>query len=57
MKECVNDVNEYRYNWKINGLKEMRWNRIKWKSSRMIGKETFDGFETSASESGEKVMG
>ncbi len=42
MKGCV-DVSECRYNCRRNGLKEMRWNRIK----RM-------SLETSASESEEK---
>ncbi len=32
------DVSECRYNCRRNGLKEMRWNRIKRTSSRMTGK-------------------
>ncbi len=38
-------MSECRYNYRRNGLKEMRWNRIKLTSSRM---------KTSASESEEK---
>ncbi len=37
MKGCVNDVSECRNNGRRNGLKEMRWNRIKRTSSRMTG--------------------
>ncbi len=44
MKECVNDVSVYRYKCRINGLKEMRWNRIKRTSSRMIRKDEFGDF-------------
>ncbi len=44
VKRCVNDVSECRYNCRINGLKEMRWNRIKRTSSRMIGKDVFIDF-------------
>ncbi len=41
VKGCVNDV---RNNCRRNGLKEMRWNRIKWTSSRMIRKDEFGDF-------------
>ncbi len=41
MKRCVNDVSEYRYNCRRNGLKEMRWNRIKRTSSRIIRKDDY----------------
>ncbi len=41
MKGCVNDVSKCRYNCRRNGLKEMRWNRIKRISSRMTGKDEF----------------
>ena len=44
MKGCVNDVSECRYNCRRNGLKEMRWNRIKRTSSRMIRKDEFGDF-------------
>ncbi len=40
MKGCVNDVSECRNNCRRNGLKEMRWNRIK-RTSRMTGKAEF----------------
>ncbi len=40
MKGCVNDVSECRR----NGLKEMRWNRVKRTSSRMTGKDEFRDF-------------
>ncbi len=49
MKGCINDVSECRNNCRRNGLKEIRWNRIKRTSSRM-------SLETSASESGEKYV-
>ncbi len=49
VKGCVNDVSECRNNCRRNGLKEMRWNRIKQTSSRM-------SLEISASESGEKYV-
>ncbi len=39
MKGCVNDVIECRYNCRKNVLKEIRWNRIKRTSSRMIRKD------------------
>ncbi len=41
---CVNDESECRYNCRRNGLKEMRWNRIKRTSSRMTGKDAFRDF-------------
>ncbi len=44
VKGCVNDVSECRNNCRRNGLKEMRWNRIKWKSSSMTGKDEFRNF-------------
>ncbi len=53
MKGCVNDVSECRNNCRRNGLKEMRWNRIKRTSSRMTERMSL---ETSASESGEKYV-
>ncbi len=53
VKGYVNDVSECRKNCRRNGLKEMRWNRIKWTSSRMTGKMTL---ETTVSESGEKYV-
>ncbi len=44
MKGCVNDVSECRNNRTRNGLKEMRWNRIKRTSSGMTGKDEFRDF-------------
>ncbi len=44
VKGCVNNVSECRYNYRRNGLKEVRWNRIKRTSSRMIGKDEFRDF-------------
>ncbi len=44
MKRYVNDVCECRYNCRRNGLKEMRWNRIKQRSSRIIRKDEFGNF-------------
>ncbi len=44
MKGCVNDVSECRNNSRRNGLKEMRWNRIKQTSSRMTAKDEFRDF-------------
>ncbi len=44
VKGCVNDVSECRYNCRRNGLKEMRWNRIKRTGSRMTGKDAFRDF-------------
>ncbi len=38
VKGFVNDVSECRYNCRRNSLKEMRWNRIKRTSSRIIRK-------------------
>ncbi len=42
-ERCINDVSECRYNCRRNGLKEMRWNRIK-QTSRMIRKDEFGDF-------------
>ncbi len=41
MKGCINDVSECKYNCRRNGLKEMRWNRIKRTSHRMTIKDEF----------------
>ncbi len=41
LKGCINDINECSYNCRKNGLNEMRWNRIKRTSSRMIRLDEF----------------
>ncbi len=44
VKGCVNNVSDCRYNCRRNGLKEMRWNRIKQTSSKITGKDEFRDF-------------
>ncbi len=44
VKGCVNDVSECRNNCRTNGLKEMRWSRIKRTSSRMTENYEFGDF-------------
>ncbi len=56
VKRSVDNVSKCMYDWRRNSLKEVSGDRIKWTSSRMIGKDKFENFHLrERREGGERV--